>query len=227
MEEAIQELFRSELEKAMNDLLKIELTSHLNYERYERSGLSESNSRNGSYERKLQTTHGELNLVIPRDRNGEFDSPLVPKYERRDIRTEELIIKLFQTGLTNSEISEIVESGKTINYHGPISKRGNPRVRCVLHSAVSTIVTVASKSQKDNPILQYYKKKRSEGKHHYAALTASATKLLRIIYTICVNDSTYKHSLYRIFSFRQYHHQIFERKSQLFECCLLIISITY
>ncbi|MDD4185010.1 MAG: transposase, partial [Candidatus Izemoplasmatales bacterium] len=63
MEEAIQELFRSELEKAMNDLLKLELTSHLNYERYERSGLSENNSRNGSYERKLQTTHGELNLV--------------------------------------------------------------------------------------------------------------------------------------------------------------------
>ncbi|MFA5066677.1 MAG: IS256 family transposase [Candidatus Izemoplasmatales bacterium] len=110
MEEAIHELFRSELEKAMNDLLKIELTSHLNYERYERSGLSENNSRNGSYERKLQTTHGELNLIIPRDRNGEFDSPLVPKYERRDIRTEELIVKLFQTGLTNSEISEIVES---------------------------------------------------------------------------------------------------------------------
>lgn len=110
MEEAIQELFRSELEKAMNDLLKIELTSHLNYERYERSGLSENNSRNGSYERKLQTAHGELNLIIPRDRNGEFDSPLVPKYERRDTRTEELIVKLFQTGLTNSEISEIVES---------------------------------------------------------------------------------------------------------------------
>lgn len=110
LEESIRELFRSELEKAMNDLLKIELTSHLNYERYERSGLSETNSRNGSYERKLQTTHGELNLVIPRDRKGEFDSPLVPKYERRDTRIEELIVKLFQTGLTNSEISEIVES---------------------------------------------------------------------------------------------------------------------
>jgi transposase len=89
----------------------------------------------------------------------------------------------------------IVKSGKTINYHGAISKRGNRRARWALHSAVSTIVTVASKNQKDNPILLYYKKKRSEGKHHYAALTASATKLLRIIYTICVNDSTYRHSL--------------------------------
>ena len=38
MEEAIREMFRSELEKALNDLLKIELTFHLNYERYDRNG---------------------------------------------------------------------------------------------------------------------------------------------------------------------------------------------
>jgi putative transposase len=103
-------LFRSELESAVNELLKIELAGFLNYERYERSGLSSENSRNGSYERKLNTAHGELNLIIPRDRNGEFESPVVPKYERRDARTEDIIVKLFQTGLTNAEIAEIIES---------------------------------------------------------------------------------------------------------------------
>ena len=110
MEEMIQELFRSELERAINELLKIELAGFLNYARYEHSGLSSENSRNGSYERKLNTIHGELNLVIPRDRNGEFESPVVPKYERHDTRTEDTIVKLFQTGLTNEEISEIIES---------------------------------------------------------------------------------------------------------------------
>jgi putative transposase len=110
IDESIQELFRSELERAVNELLKIELAGFLNYERYERSGLSSENSRNGSYERKLNTIHGELNLIIPRDRNGEFESPVVPKYERRDTRTEDTIVKLFQTGLTNEEISEIIES---------------------------------------------------------------------------------------------------------------------
>jgi len=84
MDDLIRELFRSELESAVNELLKIELAGFLNYERYERSGLSSENSRNGSYERKLNTVHGELNLIIPRDRNGEFESPVVPKYERRD-----------------------------------------------------------------------------------------------------------------------------------------------
>jgi len=110
IDESIQELFRIELERAVNELLKIELSGLLHYDRYERSGLSSENSRNGSYERQLNTSHGILNLIIPRDRNGEFESPIVPKYERRDTRTEEIIVKLFQTGLTNDEISVIVES---------------------------------------------------------------------------------------------------------------------
>jgi len=110
MEDSIKELFRSELERAMNELLKVELTGFLNYEKYDRSGFHSGNSRNGYYERKLNTIHGELNLTIPRDRNGEFDSPIVPKYERRDTGTESIIFKLFQTGLTNAEISEVVEA---------------------------------------------------------------------------------------------------------------------
>ncbi len=86
------------------------MTGFLKYEKYDRIGFNSGNSRNGTYERKLNTTHGELNLVIPRDRNSEFESPVVPKYERRDTRTEEIIVKLFQTGLTNEEITIIVES---------------------------------------------------------------------------------------------------------------------
>jgi len=110
IDETIQELFRLELENAVNELLKVELSELLHYNKYERSGLSTSNSRNGSYERQFNTCHGVLNLVIPRDRNAEFESPIVPKYERRDTKTEEIVVKLFQTGLTHSEISVIADA---------------------------------------------------------------------------------------------------------------------
>lgn len=110
LSDSIQELFRNELEKAVNDLLRTEMTGFLKYEKYDRQGFNTGNSRNGSYERKFQTTHGELNLVIPRDRNSEFESPVVPKYERRETKVEEIIVKLFQTGLTNNEIAYIAES---------------------------------------------------------------------------------------------------------------------
>nr|MDO8116436.1 IS256 family transposase [Candidatus Sigynarchaeota archaeon] len=106
----MKEFIRSQIEATVNTICQTELSTVLKYDRYERAGLSEHNCRNGSYERKMNTIYGELNLVIPRDRNGEFDSPLVPKYERRDTGTEELIVKLFNTGLTNAEIADIVEA---------------------------------------------------------------------------------------------------------------------
>lgn len=94
----------------------------LKSDRYERAGLSNHNCRNGSYERKMNTIYGELNLVIPRDRKGDFDSPLVPKYEQCNTGTEELIAKLFNTGLTNAEIADIVEALYNMKYsRGPIS----------------------------------------------------------------------------------------------------------
>ena len=80
----------------------------MQYERYERS--ENLNSRNGSYTRDFNTTYGVLHLIIPRDRNNEFLSSIIPKYKRHDGAIESTILKLFQTGLTTSEISNIVEA---------------------------------------------------------------------------------------------------------------------
>jgi len=88
IDETIQELFRLELENAVNELLKVELSELLHYQKYERNELSQTNSRNGSYERQFNTSHGVLNLVIPRDRNAEFESPFVPKCAHLVTKTE-------------------------------------------------------------------------------------------------------------------------------------------
>jgi len=83
----------------------------------------------------------------------------------------------------------IVQSGKSINYHGPISKRGNRYARKVLFNCSRNIITLSAKLNKENPIYVYYKKKKQEGKHYYACLTACSTKLIRIIYALCINNS--------------------------------------
>ena len=44
----LNELFRVHLEKAVNTLLKTELTAFLDYEKYDRIGFNTGNSRNGS-----------------------------------------------------------------------------------------------------------------------------------------------------------------------------------
>ena len=84
----IDEVSRSSLETAMNDLLKAELSALLGYEPYDKVGYISGNSRNGTYARK---------------------PALIPSYGRRDDNLEEMVIKLYQTGVTTREISDIIE----------------------------------------------------------------------------------------------------------------------
>ena len=51
--EPIEEVFRQELESAINRLLVIELDSFLNYDRYDPAGYNSGDSRNGYYSRIL------------------------------------------------------------------------------------------------------------------------------------------------------------------------------
>ena len=79
----------------------------------------------------------------------------------------------------------IRQSGKSINVHGPISKSGNKYMRKILYIACSNIIRLTAISKQENDIETYYRKKRNEGKHHYAAIVACTTKLLRKILALC------------------------------------------
>ena len=105
----LDDLFRRHLELAINTLLQAELTAFLDYEKYDRTGFNSGNSRNGNYSRSFKTEYGELNLAIPRDRNGEFSQQTLPAYKRSNNSLETTIIQLFQKGITMSEISELIE----------------------------------------------------------------------------------------------------------------------
>ena len=105
----LDDLFRGHLELAINTLLQAELTAFLDYEKYDRTGFNSGNSRNGNYSRSFKTEYGELNLAIPRDRNGEFSQQTLPAYKRSNDSLETTIIQLFQKGITMSEISELIE----------------------------------------------------------------------------------------------------------------------
>ena len=105
----LDDLFRRHLALAINTLLQAELTAFLDYEKYDRTGFNSGNSRNGNYSRSFKTEYGELNLAIPRDRNGEFSQQTLPAYKRSNDSLETTIIQLFQKGITMSEISELIE----------------------------------------------------------------------------------------------------------------------
>lgn len=93
----------------MNNLLKSELMGFLGYEKHSVQGYGSGNSRNGYYQRELDTRYGKLHLHIPRDRLEHFDQQLIPEYARRTDDLETTIITPYRKGITTREISDLIE----------------------------------------------------------------------------------------------------------------------
>jgi transposase-like protein len=67
------------------------------------------NSRNGYSKKTVQSTQGDLELAIPRDRNGDFEPILVPKHQRRLSGLDEKILAMYARGTSNRDISAQLE----------------------------------------------------------------------------------------------------------------------
>ncbi|RLT87430.1 MULTISPECIES: IS256 family transposase [unclassified Ketobacter] len=105
-----QGLIKEITKRALESALEGELTDHLGYEANDPSGRNSGNSRNGRTSKSLQTTDGELNLQVPRDRNGSFEPQIVRKRQRRLEGLDEKIIALYARGLSTREIQdELIE----------------------------------------------------------------------------------------------------------------------
>jgi transposase-like protein len=90
----------------LEQMLETELTEKLGYDRYEAKGRNSGNSRNGNYQRKMRTSGGEVEINVPRDRNGEFHSELLKKNTNE---IEEKIIAMYGKGMSTRDIQDILE----------------------------------------------------------------------------------------------------------------------
>jgi transposase-like protein len=87
-----------------------ELTYHLGYAKGEaRPEESEGNSRNGLTRKGLVTESGEVEIEMPRDREGSFEPVLVRKRQRRVSGLDEKILGLYARGMTLKEIAGFLE----------------------------------------------------------------------------------------------------------------------
>jgi len=84
-----------------------ELNAHLDSEGADDS--TPANSRNGSSKKTVTSTDGDLELSIPRDRQGSFEPILVPKHQRRIVGLDEKILALYARGNSTRDISAQLE----------------------------------------------------------------------------------------------------------------------
>ena len=85
---------------------------------------------------------------------------------------------------------KVLQSGKTLNCYGHLTKRGSKHLRRALFIAAS----VAKRC--DPSFTAVYDKKRGEGKRYKEANIVVARKILRVIYSVWINDQPYQQKSY-------------------------------
>src|SRR5438094_6092739 len=101
----LKQLTKALIERAMS----AELTHELGYEKHDPEGRGSGNSRNGKSRKKLKGDFGEIEIEVPRDREGEFEPKIVPKHQRRFDGFDDKILSMYARGMTTREIQGHLE----------------------------------------------------------------------------------------------------------------------
>lgn len=108
---AMKEMFRDVLQQVMES----ELEAQLGYEKSQRQSESavetgKRNYRNGYSKKTVKTQLGEVEVKVPRDRNGEYEPQIIGKYNRNADGMEEKILSLYACGMSQRDISEQIKN---------------------------------------------------------------------------------------------------------------------
>ncbi len=87
----VKELTRGQIQEIMD----AELEKELGYSKYDHRNKQTSNSRNGHYKKTVASSQGEIELKVPRDREGSYEPAIVPKHEMDISAIEDKILFLY------------------------------------------------------------------------------------------------------------------------------------
>ena len=98
----LKQLTKALIERAMH----AEMTHQLGYSKNELTPDGQSNRRNGTSSKKVRSSSGEVEIEVPRDRQGEYEPVIIAKHQRRFDAFNENIISLYWRGLSTRDIRE-------------------------------------------------------------------------------------------------------------------------
>ncbi len=106
----IMECMKGMFADVLEQTLQAEMDNHLGYAHAERTTAEDKkNYRNGSVKRTMKTQLGEVEVNVPRDRNGEFEPQIIGKYQRNADGIEERILSLYAAGMSTRDIRDQIK----------------------------------------------------------------------------------------------------------------------
>src|SRR5437660_1012626 len=97
-------LLKQLMKAVMERCLESELDTHLGYGKHGRQGNASGNTRNGTSQKTLKGEQGQIELDVPRERQGAFEPQLVKKGQTRLEGFDEKILALYARGMTTRDI---------------------------------------------------------------------------------------------------------------------------
>ncbi|AIF42483.1 IS256 family transposase [Virgibacillus sp. SK37] len=107
-----ENLFSNHLENLVQSFVKEKLELIMEEERenfFKVENPELDSSKNGYYQRNLDTKYGRINLSVPRDREGYYTTHVFGPYERREKWLGETIINMYQHGFSTREVGQFIE----------------------------------------------------------------------------------------------------------------------
>jgi len=101
----VKELTAGLIQEAMD----AELDEELGYSKYDYKNKQTDNSRNGSYKKTVGSSQGDVELIVPRDRNGEYEPQIVKKHQMDISAIEDKIIFLYSQGTSTRDIEKTMQ----------------------------------------------------------------------------------------------------------------------
>ncbi len=109
--EKILEMVKADMPQAvggyLSEIMRLELTKYLGRQPYERVD-EQTDHRNGSYPRCFTLKGiGEVPVQVPRDRNGEYQTQVIPKSKRYEDELRQDIAMMFLSGVSTRTLAMI------------------------------------------------------------------------------------------------------------------------
>ena len=105
----VYSLLRDSFKDILQELMEAELDASLGYEKNQKGDAATSNKRNGHSPKTQKSQYGEFQIDVPRDREGEFEPKLIPKYQRDISGIEEKVISLYARGMSTRDIHDQIK----------------------------------------------------------------------------------------------------------------------
>lgn len=99
-------VFHEMMKSTVERILKAEQEQHLGFEPYKKSGTHSENSRNGFSKKTIKTSAGQVEIDVPRDREGSFEPKFIAKYQTFDPDLEQKVTGMYARGMSTRDISD-------------------------------------------------------------------------------------------------------------------------